>query len=250
MFKLEVSIRRRHLYALVGLVAALALIIPTATWAADKFTDVPDSNIFHDDITWLADAGVTLGCNPPTNDKFCPGSTVTREQMAAFMRRLADNQVVDAKSVEGKAAAALESHAYETTLASNFAPPASATSDVLTLDLPAGTYLIQARAGINSNMGSPGGASTIVCDLTAGAKTQDVRNLFLNTNGLPGETQYASWLFTHTFATAGDAVLSCTTQAAWSGNILSGASLTAISVQSASIQAAAAAAAGDTPDNE
>lgn len=107
MFKLEVSIRRRHLYALVGLVAALALIIPTATWAADKFTDVPDSNIFHDDITWLADAGVTLGCNPPTNDKFCPSTTVTREQMAAFMRRFAqylgaeDGTPAQADSVNG-----------------------------------------------------------------------------------------------------------------------------------------------------
>jgi hypothetical protein len=71
-------------------------IMPLASYAADKFNDVPDSNIFHNDIAWLADAGVTKGCNPPANDEFCPGSSVTREQMAAFMRRLAENKVVDA----------------------------------------------------------------------------------------------------------------------------------------------------------
>jgi hypothetical protein len=70
--------------------------MPTAAWAFDRFSDVPDSNVFHDDIGWMADNGVTLGCNPPTNDQYCPSDNVTREQMAAFMRRLAENQVVDA----------------------------------------------------------------------------------------------------------------------------------------------------------
>ena len=32
-------------------------------------------------------AGVTRGCNPPVNDRFCPGSNVTRGQMAAFLHR-------------------------------------------------------------------------------------------------------------------------------------------------------------------
>lgn len=44
----------------------------------------------------MAAAGVTAGCNPPANDNYCPKANVTREQMAAFMRRLAENQVVDA----------------------------------------------------------------------------------------------------------------------------------------------------------
>jgi hypothetical protein len=46
----------------------------------------------------MRDNNVTKGCNPPANDKYCPGTTVTREQMAAFMRRLAVNKVVDAKT--------------------------------------------------------------------------------------------------------------------------------------------------------
>jgi len=63
------------------------LIVPTAGWAADRFKDVPDSNVFHDDISWLAATGVTKGCNPPENDQFCPTQNVTRGQMAAFPRR-------------------------------------------------------------------------------------------------------------------------------------------------------------------
>ena len=50
------------------------------------FTDDDDS-IFEDAIERLAAAGITRGCNPPTNDMFCPSATVTREQMAAFLHR-------------------------------------------------------------------------------------------------------------------------------------------------------------------
>ena len=33
------------------------------------------------------DAGITQGCNPPTNDLYCPNDRVTRGQMAAFLVR-------------------------------------------------------------------------------------------------------------------------------------------------------------------
>ena len=52
----------------------------------DPFTDDDDS-IFEADIERLAAAGITKGCNPPTNDRFCPTGYVTREQMAAFLVR-------------------------------------------------------------------------------------------------------------------------------------------------------------------
>lgn len=51
------------------------------------FDDVPDSNPFIDDITWLAGQGITRGCNPPANTLFCPVDPVTRGQMAAFLVR-------------------------------------------------------------------------------------------------------------------------------------------------------------------
>ncbi len=58
----------------------------TDSGAGDLFTD-DDGTIFEDNIDKLATAGVTKGCNPPTNDNFCPNDNVTRGQMAAFLRR-------------------------------------------------------------------------------------------------------------------------------------------------------------------
>jgi hypothetical protein len=52
------------------------------------FSDVSRKNIFVNDIEWLADKGVTKGCNPPTNSRYCPDKTVTRGQMAAFVARV------------------------------------------------------------------------------------------------------------------------------------------------------------------
>lgn len=52
----------------------------------DLFVDDDDS-VFQTDVDKLAVAGVTAGCNPPTNDEFCPDVVVTREQLAAFLRR-------------------------------------------------------------------------------------------------------------------------------------------------------------------
>ena len=49
---------------------------------------VDDNNsVFEGDIDRLGTAGVTKGCNPPTNDRFCPNDYVTRGQMAAFLHR-------------------------------------------------------------------------------------------------------------------------------------------------------------------
>jgi len=65
------------------LVRALNL---TAVNTAIDFVD-DDGSIFEADIVKLATAGITLGCNPPTNDEFCPEDPVTRGQMAAFLHR-------------------------------------------------------------------------------------------------------------------------------------------------------------------
>jgi hypothetical protein len=51
------------------------------------FRDVPAGSTFAQDIGRLATAGITRGCNPPANDRFCPKDNVSREQMAAFMVR-------------------------------------------------------------------------------------------------------------------------------------------------------------------
>lgn len=65
------------------LVRALNL---TDNGAGNTFID-DDGSVFEADIAKLAAAGITRGCNPPTNDQFCPTGFVTRGQMAAFLHR-------------------------------------------------------------------------------------------------------------------------------------------------------------------
>ena len=57
--------------------------------ADDYFID-DNGNIFENAINRLRTAGVTQGCNPPTNNRFCPDDLVTRGQMAAFLVRALD----------------------------------------------------------------------------------------------------------------------------------------------------------------
>lgn len=100
---------KRHRWMIVLTIAVtVSLLVPTAVWASHQFTDVPDSNVFHNAIAWMKDKNITVGCNPPANTKYCPSDNVTRGQMAAFMKRLAENQVVDAGSLSGKTAIAYE----------------------------------------------------------------------------------------------------------------------------------------------
>jgi hypothetical protein len=92
--------RRSTQFLLIAVILVM-VVVPVAAIGASSFIDVPEDRTFKADIDWLASAGVTKGCNPPHNDRFCPDAYVTRGQMAAFMHRLASNRVVDAKSVGG-----------------------------------------------------------------------------------------------------------------------------------------------------
>ncbi len=59
--------------------------------AGDWFVDDNES-IFEDDIDRLRVAGVTVGCNPPEYDQFCPEDPVQRDQMASFLARALRNE--------------------------------------------------------------------------------------------------------------------------------------------------------------
>ena len=64
-----------------GLAASVAQLPPGGTFTDDN------GSIFEPSIEAIAAAGITLGCNPPFNDRFCPDDPVTRGQMAAFIVR-------------------------------------------------------------------------------------------------------------------------------------------------------------------
>ena len=68
------------------LVRALALT-PTTT---SPFTDITN-NVHEADIRALAAAGITTGCNPPANNRYCPDNPVTRAQMASLLVRSLDD---------------------------------------------------------------------------------------------------------------------------------------------------------------
>ncbi len=52
----------------------------------NTFSD-DDASEFAGSIEAIAAVGVTLGCNPPDNDQFCPERTLIRAEMASFMMR-------------------------------------------------------------------------------------------------------------------------------------------------------------------
>lgn len=113
MVHVEFTVTRRHLIILTGLLLAILLLVPGASWASHQFSDVPDSDWAHDDISWLADAGVTLGCGDGST--FCPDDPVTRREMAVFMHRLSTGEVVDASTaVNADHVDGLDSTAFST----------------------------------------------------------------------------------------------------------------------------------------
>jgi Chaperone of endosialidase len=79
--------------SIAGLVFALtSFVVPVHAQICTPFTDVSAQDPFCDNIQWMYNRGVTLGC---TTTAYCPAQFVRRDQMAAFMNRL--NNVVFAQ---------------------------------------------------------------------------------------------------------------------------------------------------------
>ncbi len=71
------------------------------------FVDV-EASVFTADIDRLAQAGITRGCNPPANDRYCPDSNVTRGEMAAFLVRAFDLEKTNVDYFPGDDASVFE----------------------------------------------------------------------------------------------------------------------------------------------
>ena len=92
---------KKRLIAIVSLVTIILLVaIPVAL----AFGDVPPGHWAYNGIQRIYHLNITSGCG---GGNYCPDDFVTRAQMAAFMHRLSDNQVVDAATAI-EAATALE----------------------------------------------------------------------------------------------------------------------------------------------
>ncbi|MPZ51805.1 MAG: hypothetical protein GEU79_03575 [Acidimicrobiia bacterium] len=72
-----------------GEMAAFLVRALDLTASGPSFTDT-NGHVFEQDISKLGEAGITRGCNPPDNTRFCPDDSVTRGEMAAFLVRALD----------------------------------------------------------------------------------------------------------------------------------------------------------------
>ena len=86
--------RRLPMVALAVVVLASVYLSPVPGAAAAQESLPPGGTFVDDDglaeegyIEAIAAIGVTLGCNPPANDRFCPGRTLARSDMATFLVR-------------------------------------------------------------------------------------------------------------------------------------------------------------------
>jgi hypothetical protein len=70
-----------------GEMAAFLARALTLGATGDEFFSDDDGHLFENAINRLAEAGVTQGCNPPANDRFCPDRVMTRGEMAAMLSR-------------------------------------------------------------------------------------------------------------------------------------------------------------------
>jgi uncharacterized protein YkwD len=72
--------------------AMAAMMVRALGLTANDGTDFVDDNnsVFEADIEKLATAGITKGCNPPVNDRYCPDNNLTRGEMAAMIVRALD----------------------------------------------------------------------------------------------------------------------------------------------------------------
>jgi hypothetical protein len=141
-------------------------------------------------------------CTPPTNTNYCPEDNVTRGQMAAFMRRLGENQVVDAATavVAGTAHEATRSALADVTGTTS----GTATSIATLTDLPAGAYVVTGTWVATAHGAGAGGR--VVCNLTAG--TAIGRAIAVVRNPTVGQESMAS-VVAGNLATGDQVNLSC-----------------------------------------
>lgn len=86
-----VSRRSKAAGVVILLMAIVASLMPSALPASAGSTFSDDNNSPHEAaIEYIASKGVTQGCNPPANDKFCPDRVLTRGEMATFIVRAFD----------------------------------------------------------------------------------------------------------------------------------------------------------------
>ncbi len=161
----------------------LARALGLAPSADDAFTD-DDGTTHEANINAIAAAGITEGCNPPSNDLYCPTNPVTRAQMATFLTRALGLTPLPPPSVAEANVARLfffldqpEGGPFLATTARYLAEPA--TADSLLDELLAGpTAAEEAQVPAFSSNIPDGVVPQDVVDIVAGTATVDLSDNF------------------------------------------------------------------------
>lgn len=83
------SVSRGEMSAMFKRAVDQLIVVDPASIDPGRFVDT-QGHIFQNSTAWLAATGITVGCNPPDNTKFCPDQKVTRGQLAVFIKRILD----------------------------------------------------------------------------------------------------------------------------------------------------------------
>jgi len=139
--------------------------------------------------------------------------------------------VPDAAKLAGQVPAGFESKGFGGGGDSDFVTLSpESVKEVASQPLPAGTYLVLARGGLNNNSAEVAGSNQ-ACTLTAGGTAQTISFAALDANGKPADREEFNLFLVATLPAAGNAVLSCETNSKWkSGNVID-PTLAAVSLQ-------------------
>jgi hypothetical protein len=85
----ERRVTRGEMSALFKRALEHLIVVDPASVDPGRFTDT-QSSVFVNSTAWLAASGITVGCNPPDNTRFCPDAPVTRGELAVFLKRILD----------------------------------------------------------------------------------------------------------------------------------------------------------------
>jgi hypothetical protein len=151
----------RRFLPLLVIVATTMVALGGAAVASHDFGDVPDTSPFHEDISWMADAGIASGF---PDGGFHPTDPVSRQTLAAFLHRMSGEgstpRVVDAAELADRSAADFDNavslqgqspeqlqpdvfHARNTAeLEFDASTPSGADTIVSIPSVPAGTYVV------------------------------------------------------------------------------------------------------------
>ncbi len=83
------KVTRGEMSALFKRAVDTLITVDPASVDPGRFSDTQES-LFVNSTAWLAASGITVGCNPPSNTKFCPDQYVTRGELATFLKRIDD----------------------------------------------------------------------------------------------------------------------------------------------------------------